>query len=483
MSVAGLNNTIIDVDKNGRIEDVNYGFYGEPGSIRWDGFDLKYYCSTEGTTTDLDAVELADKIWKKKTVSITTDTGKAMKSPLSEDEIHKVREVALGIESVLGFPVDIEFVFKNGQLYILQVRPITGKDSNEPKALPKFEKSDVIYKVPISIGITPENGYAGFIVAGIEDSRQAQEDLNGFMEKLGLRQGEFIIATSQPMSYRGQPIIIDSGKASRLYHHGIEFRENGTVVAGMPGIIDRDTPGLHWRWVNIDGAPRIKISVEKMRYYSNGFKGVLVKDNASPITVNISPDSERIHTTNFQDTLTYIQAKEDKRAKQAKEEPRPTIVALGTSWITGYEEGRYLQHSALNPLLSSMGKRPQFIVGDDKDLLKEIKKKMGEKGFEKARVIVLAGEETVTKDLAGLNIGNNILLGVDNKYLVVDSYVRVMEMLEIASKLALDPDTPPNSPNIPMERRGSFWVFIPKAEPIVRNYEQLKATYKAQEFA
>jgi hypothetical protein len=72
---------------------------------------------------------------------------------------------------------------------------------------------------------------------------------------------------------------------------------------------------------------------------------------------------------------------------------------------------------------------------------------------------------------------------VDNKYLVEDSYVRVMEMLEIASKLALDPDTPPSSPNIPIERRGSFWVFIPKAEPIARNYEQLKATYKAQEFA
>ena len=75
---------------------------------------------------------------------------------------------------------------------------------------------------------------------------------------------------------------------------------------------------------------------------------------------------------------------------------------------------------------------------------------------ENARVIVLAGEETITKDLTELNNGKNILLGVDNKYLVVDSYVRVMEMLEIASKLALDPDTPPSSPNIPMERRGSF---------------------------
>jgi hypothetical protein len=106
---------------------------------------------------------------------------------------------------------------------------------------------------------------------------------------------------------------------------------------------------------------------------------------------------------------------------------------------------------------------------------------MGEKGFENARVVVLAGEDTVAKELAELDNGKNILLGVDNKYLTADSYVRLMEMLEVAARFANDPNTPPSSPNIPIEKRGNFWIFIPRSEPV--HYEQLKVIYSIQKFA
>jgi hypothetical protein len=72
-------------------------------------------------------------------------------------------------------------------------------------------------------------------------------------------------------------------------------------------------------------------------------------------------------------------------------------------------------------------------------------------------------------------------MGVDSTYLTVDIYIRLMEMLKIASKLAINPDMPPESPNIPIEKRGKFWVFIPRAEPM--NYETLKAIYEVQRFA
>jgi hypothetical protein len=184
-------------------------------------------------------------------------------------------------------------------------------------------------------------------------------------------------------------------------------------------------------------------------------------------------ESEQIHATNFRDALKYL---------QAEQQAQPVIVAIGTSWITGYAADAGLYRNALNPLISNMANRPQFIVGDDESLLAEIKKKMGESGFENARVIVIAGEETITKDLAKeLDNGKNILLGVDNSYLTEDSYVRIMEMLEIAAKLAIDPDTPPESPNMPIEKRGNFWVFVPKAEPM--NYELLKPIYEAQRSA
>lgn len=184
------------------------------------------------------------------------------------------------------------------------------------------------------------------------------------------------------------------------------------------------------------------------------------------------PELERVHAVSFQDTLTYI---------RAQQPAQPIIIALGTNWIKGYRKDEYLQYDALNPLISNMGNHPQLIVGDDKSLLAEIRKKMDEKGFENARVIVLADEEVVTKELTELDNGKNVLLGVDNKYLTVDSYVRIMEMLEIAAKLAIDPDTPPYSINIPIEKRGNFWIFVPRAEPM--NYERLKAIYEVQKFA
>lgn len=68
------------------------------------------------------------------------------------------------------------------------------------------------------------------------------------------------------------------------------------------------------------------------------------KPNPAP-AVAITPDSERIYATNLQDTLTYV---------QAQPQTQPIIVALGTSWIKGYEKGRYLQYDALNPLIGSL---------------------------------------------------------------------------------------------------------------------------------
>ncbi len=204
------------------------------------------------------------------------------------------------------------------------------------------------------------------------------------------------------------------------------------------------------------------------RASTSGSEGRSVEP-ASSLDVNI----ERRHATGFQDAINYI---------EVKSQDQPLIVALGTSWITGYEKGRYLQYDALNPLISNLRNHLHFIVGDDKSLLAEIKKKMSEQGFANARVMVLAGEETIKRELADLHNKENILLfGVDNRNLTVDSYVRLMEMLKIAASFAINPDIPPESPNIHIEKRGNFWIFIPRAEPM--NYEELRMIYEVQKFA
>lgn len=44
---------------------------------------------------------------------------------LSKDEITEIAQLALGVESRLGYPVDIEWAYEGQNLYLLQARPIT----------------------------------------------------------------------------------------------------------------------------------------------------------------------------------------------------------------------------------------------------------------------------------------------------------------------------------------------------------------------
>ena len=201
-----------------------------------------------------------------------------------------------------------------------------------------------------------------------------------------------------------------------------------------------------------------------------------------------SPDSERKYAENLKDDINYWL--EAKRAEKATEEPKTLYVALGTGWIKGYkcENGNpSFQYDALNPLLSHLrnsypGQRVEFIIGDDKDLAAELKVRMSEKG--PGRVMALAGEETIVKDFKEFNNGENAIFGVDNSNLTEESYMRIMEMLEIEARFILYPDTPPKSRNIPLEkRRSGFWVFSPINEPMKDKGELLKTIYEAQKFA
>jgi hypothetical protein len=192
------------------------------------------------------------------------------------------------------------------------------------------------------------------------------------------------------------------------------------------------------------------------------------------------PKSERgkpeVYTVGLSDAVKYI----------ARPEERPLIIAIGTGWIKGYGQPRSIQRDALNPLLSNIRncrrfEKARFIVEDDAVLLAAIRAGMGEPGFGNARVIALAAEATLSGDLASIDDGKNVLVGVDATFLTDVSCVRLVEMLKIAAMLALDPDSAPVSPNIPVEKRGRFWVFIPRAEP--RDFEELRKAYEVQKFA
>jgi radical SAM superfamily enzyme YgiQ (UPF0313 family) len=212
----------------------------------------------------------------------------------------------------------------------------------------------------------------------------------------------------------------------------------------------------------------------------------------------ITPESERIYTTNFQDTLTYIQAQSAfastsqlEKSSADKPQSQPLIVALGTSWIKGYEKGRYLQYDALNPLIGNIrsyceSKGIPFVIDDDDKLLTRINAERAKEGKQGAKVVVLAGKDTVASDEFAPfrnDQKNAFVVGVDNQELTTDSYIRLMEMLTLALKLSVGFEISQDSTPIKIVKDDKLhiYIFIPHAEPM--DYEQLKMIYEVQKFA
>ncbi|MGE5701088.1 MAG: PEP/pyruvate-binding domain-containing protein, partial [Clostridia bacterium] len=44
---------------------------------------------------------------------------------LCAEQLHELRNMTTAVESFFGYPVDLEFAYKQGKLFILQARPIT----------------------------------------------------------------------------------------------------------------------------------------------------------------------------------------------------------------------------------------------------------------------------------------------------------------------------------------------------------------------
>lgn len=204
-------------------------------------------------------------------------------------------------------------------------------------------------------------------------------------------------------------------------------------------------------------------------------------------------ESERIQAIDFRDAVI-------ERAKPAKETTPKTIVALGTNWIPGYNgSDRSQQYKDLNGLIVA-GMRQYcedrnipFIDRDDSQLLREINEARKRSGYENAKVIVLAGESAIQGDLKTLQDDKNVfMMGVDASNFNEkcepgkDFYIRIMEMVRIALEVEIEKDrysvnNPPPSPNIPIEFRKGFWIFIPRAERI--RIDSLQAIYAVQRAA
>ena len=204
-------------------------------------------------------------------------------------------------------------------------------------------------------------------------------------------------------------------------------------------------------------------------------------------------DRERAIAIDFRDTIIEQEKKiQDMIAGQeeeAKISGQRLIIALGTRWIPGYkEDNRSSCYKNLNGLVRSMRKfcterGIPFIDKDDGELLNEITTLKSQKEYANAKIIVLAGEDSLKNELSSLQGAKDaFLFGVDKTDLVENSYIHVVEMLKIALESAITGISPQSNPNLPIEQRNGFWVFVPHADRVVDG-DLLRRLYEIQSFA
>ena len=211
-----------------------------------------------------------------------------------------------------------------------------------------------------------------------------------------------------------------------------------------------------------------------------------------------APGREMSHETTLdtQYSIPNTQYENDERAlaeqligiiklAQAKEEKRPFIVALGTSWLDDYDV-RGLTHDAMNGLVIELrnfceSKGIAFLDRKDDALLGAIHE--ARIGKENARVVILAGQKTLPEADRDslLSDPNTFLAAVDTGNMVSREYIRLVEMLGMAINLAFDRVIAYDSKNIDVDPKSkNFCIFIPRALPVDYKAIEPKTFYKVQ---
>ena len=273
-AVVGGNSTVIDMDGED-IGEITYGFLEHPRRVLLKGKLLKGY-ETE-------------PVWKKRSHMVNTKNSGKKRSPLSESQIKEVARVARALAKELGYPVDIEYAFKQNQLYVLQVRSVTGK-KGFAKPLPKFAEQDIIARVPAAINPVDHTGK----LAVIEDlsPTQTRQRLRELQEEFG---NDLILVTSLPQNVVSKEdqvsVMIDPYFANRIDHQAITLREEAeTAYLGAPGLLPivEEKIGLEIIGKSRKGHGNktidyVKLSREPVRIVSNGLRAIIVKADAKPI--------------------------------------------------------------------------------------------------------------------------------------------------------------------------------------------------------
>jgi len=210
-------------------------------------------------------------------------------------------------------------------------------------------------------------------------------------------------------------------------------------------------------------------------------------------------DEAKVHADNFVNSIVA-------RAMAAKKLGQKLIIGLDTSWIPGYEEGQ-LQHMALNPLIRELKKLERRMnnlglnnivieIGSRKDLANKVLLKAQTTNTPLSNIIILTGQSILTSgvfdSLKSTKNQRKAFIAVVNTSKLDEyynghpqdsrqSYMRLMEMLNIAMELSMEKESLNNPMIISYDRNTRMVILQPKAEPI--DFTKMKKLYDAQKQA
>lgn len=155
----------------------------------------------------------------KEGIDVPTDKQNAQK--ISDKEILSLATLALAIEKHYGKPQDTEWATSGGRIYMLQSRPVTTLDNEEPETSDKGEQKKDISEAEIILkGAAASIGIAAGPVKVIHSPKEIDKILEGDVLVTEMTTPDYV-----PAMKRAKAIVTDKG--GRTCHAAIVSRELG----------------------------------------------------------------------------------------------------------------------------------------------------------------------------------------------------------------------------------------------------------------
>ncbi|MBF0216752.1 MAG: hypothetical protein HQL30_07155 [Candidatus Omnitrophica bacterium] len=202
----------------GRLKRYAPSFLSMPHSVRLNGKEISAEDNPEEMRAVIGKIRVGDKI-----------------SPINEGQANKVFAVAEALENEIGVPLDIEWGFHGGKLYVIQIRPIVGDFKKEPvdksdKLLEEIlEKKKVeIASTHVALGATEKapgtnksSGYSGKVI--LFSGNISKDEMGKFDETCTLE--DYIMVKHDVASYMADKketkakVLVDPEQGSRQAHN------------------------------------------------------------------------------------------------------------------------------------------------------------------------------------------------------------------------------------------------------------------------